>query len=169
MTPEVVVRIGQRCMAVLQITLQGIPQFWKMPFYMSAINYICKAAKILQDHFPSRRFTAVERQVWLIKRIATATFYRGVSVLSPAIVPSGSRSLLAGTLEQNEDIAAVITCNHITPTIPNKKCHSLEKWTISFNSLGGSSQIYCRLFYCGLKTNQLWGATLLPTLNFTPY
>lgn len=37
---------------------------------------------------------------------------------------AGSRSLLAGTLEQKEDIAAVIACNHTTPTIPNKKCHS---------------------------------------------
>lgn len=50
-------------MAVLQITLQGIPEFYKMPFYKSAINYISKAAKILQDHFHSRGFTAVEGQV----------------------------------------------------------------------------------------------------------
>lgn len=65
-------------------------------------------------------------------------------------MPAGSRSLLAGTLEQNEDMVAVITSNHITPTIPNKKCHSLEKCTISLNSQAGSSQIHC-----GLKTNQL--------------
>lgn len=61
--PEVVVRIQSSLHAVLQKTLQGIPEFWKMPFYMSAINYICKAAKILQYHFTSRRFTAVERRV----------------------------------------------------------------------------------------------------------
>lgn len=54
-------------------------------------------------------------------------------------MPAGSRSLLAGTLEQNEDITTVITCNHITPTISNKKCLFCEKCTIRLNSLGGST------------------------------
>lgn len=45
----------------------------------------------------------------------------------------------------------------------------MEKCTISLNSQGGSSQIYGRLFYCGLKKNQLRGATLLATLDFGPF
>lgn len=56
------------------------------------------------------------------------------------IVPAGSRSLLAGTLKQNKDITTVITFNHITASILNKKkCLLCEKCTIHLNSLEGSS------------------------------
>lgn len=51
-------------------------------------------------------------------------------------MPAGSRSLLAGTVEQNEDIAALITCNYITPTIPNRKYVTLWK-NVQFLSTHG--------------------------------
>lgn len=66
-------------------------------------------------------------------------------------MPAGSRSLLAGTLEQNEDIDAVITCNYVTPTIPNKKCRALEKCTISLNSL----TVPVKFIFCFVASKQI--------------